>query len=136
MSASRLFQVLCRHLSQGPKQNYVPTVFDKIISREIPANIVYEDKHVIAFKDIDPKAPVHILLIPKNHEGLINLNPAEAKHKEILGYLMLKASEIAKTQKLEQGWRLIINNGDHAGQTVYHLHLHILGGRDLSWPPG
>lgn len=136
MYSSRALQVLCRHLSQGPSHNYTPTVFDKIISREIPAKIVYEDEHVIAFKDIEPKAPVHILLIPKLHAGLTNLNSAEPKHKEILGYLMVKASEIARAQHLDQGWRLVVNNGENAGQTVYHLHLHILGGRNLNWPPG
>lgn len=112
------------------------TIFDKIIRGEIPSTVVYEDEKVLAFKDISPKAPVHILLIPKIKDGLLNLATAEDRHKEILGYLLLKTSEIAKKQNLSNGWRVVINNGPDACQSVYHLHLHILGGRELNWPPG
>lgn len=109
------------------------TIFSKIISREIPADIVYEDDEVLAFRDINPVSPTHILLIPKSH--LVNLFTAESSHKEILGHLMIKAGEIAKEEGLED-FRLVVNNGAGVGQSVFHLHLHILGGRSFSWPPG
>jgi histidine triad (HIT) family protein len=111
------------------------TLFEKIAAREIPAQIVYEDDLVLAFRDIKPGAPVHVLIVPKNVIPRI----AEAKpddHK-VLGHLLLKAAEVAKSLGLnEGGYRLVINNGPDAGESVPHLHLHILGGRQLSWPPG
>lgn len=112
------------------------TIFTKIINREIPADIVYEDEVCLAFKDISPQAPVHILLIPKKPiESLAKLHPSH--DKGIMGHLMMKASEIAAQAGLaEDGYRLVINTNKNGGQTVYHLHLHILGGRALSWPPG
>lgn len=110
------------------------TIFKKIIDKEIPAKIAYEDDLCLAFHDINPQAPVHILLIPKITE-IDRLCHAKAKHQDILGYLLLKAGEIAKAQKLAN-YRLVINDGAAAGQSVFHLHLHILGGRDFSWPPG
>lgn len=112
------------------------TIFDKIVRGEIKANVVFEDERVLAFRDIAPRAPTHIILIPKQRDGLINLMAAEERHTEILGYLLIKAAEIAKQEKLDEGWRLVINNGKNACQSVYHLHLHILGGRELNWPPG
>lgn len=112
------------------------TIFDKILSGEIKASIVFEDDQVLAFHDIAPQAPTHIILIPKVKNSLINLTTSEVYHKEILGHLLIKAAEIAKKEKLDQGWRLVINNGCNACQSVYHLHLHILGGRELTWPPG
>ena len=112
------------------------TIFDKIIRKELPGTILYEDDLVIAFKDIAPKAPVHILLIPKIRNNLINLTTAEEKNINILGYLLVKAAEVAKQEKLDDGWRLVINNGVNACQSVYHLHLHILGGKKLDWTPG
>ncbi len=112
----------------------ISTVFQKIIDKEIPARIHYEDEHCIAFDDIKPEAPVHILLIPKK---------AIRSHREIceedqvlLGHLLLKARDIALEQGLKEGWRLVINTGDHGGQTVYHIHIHIMGGRQMKWPPG
>lgn len=110
------------------------TLFAKIINREIPANIVYEDELCLAFKDINPQAPVHILLIPKTTD-IDRLSRAEKKHQDLLGHMLLTASSIAKTQKLK-GYRIVINDGLQAGQSVFHLHLHILGGRAFSWPPG
>lgn len=110
------------------------TLFLKIINREIPADIVYEDEQCLAFKDINPQAPMHVLIIPK--KPIAKLEEAEASDQELLGHLMLKASEIAEEQGYGDAFRLVINNGEAAGQAVFHLHLHILGGRPLSWPPG
>jgi len=111
------------------------TIFGKIIRGEIPSDKVYEDDRALAFKDINPAAPVHILVIPKEH--IVNLLDAEEDHAELLGHLMLVAAKVAREQGLEEdGFRLVANNGAGAGQTVFHLHLHIIGGRSLSWPPG
>ena len=110
------------------------TLFDKIISKEIPADIVYEDEHCLAFNDINPQAPVHILLIPK--QPLAKLSDASEDDQQMLGYLMGKVKDIATEAGIVDGFRVVINNGAPAGQSVFHLHLHILGGRALSWPPG
>ncbi len=111
------------------------TIFSKIILREIPADIVFENEQVLAFRDIAPQAPSHILVIPK--KPLINLNDAVPSDKELLGELLLAVPEIARQEGLEScGYRVVINNGAGAGQAVFHLHLHILGGRKLGWPPG
>ena len=110
------------------------TLFLKIINREIPADIVYEDDQCLAFKDINPQAPMHILIIPK--KPIAKLVEAEASDQGLMGHLMLKASEIAAEQGYGDAFRLVVNNGEAAGQAVFHLHLHILGGRPLSWPPG
>ncbi|VFQ67469.1 unnamed protein product [Cuscuta campestris] len=144
---SRL-QVLTTHLSSMASEKEAallaavpsadsPTIFDKIINKEIPANIVYEDDQVLAFRDINPQAPVHILLIPKVKDGLSGLSKAEEKHCEILGRLFYTAKLVAKQEGLdENGFRLVINDGRDGCQSVYHLHLHLLGGRQLNWPPG
>ena len=110
------------------------TIFSKIIRKEIPANIVYEDDLTIAFTDINPQAPVHILLIPK--KPIPQLSAAQPEDHALMGHLLLTAKRVAEQAGLENGYRLIINNGDDGGQTVYHLHLHILGGRHMEWPPG
>ncbi|MCL1467159.1 histidine triad nucleotide-binding protein [Argonema galeatum] len=110
------------------------TIFSKIIRREIPADIVYEDDLALAFKDVNPQAPVHILVIPK--QPLAQLADAEPEDREILGHLLLVAKRIAQEVGLSNGYRVVINNGDDGGQTVDHLHLHILGGRQMKWPPG
>jgi histidine triad (HIT) family protein len=109
------------------------TIFAKIINREIPADIVYEDEHCLAFKDISPQAPMHVLLIPKH--PLAKLADANHEHRDILGHMMLKAGEVAKQQGYDD-FRVVINNGAEVGQTVFHLHLHILAGRSFHWPPG
>jgi diadenosine tetraphosphate (Ap4A) HIT family hydrolase len=114
----------------------VPTTFDKIVKREIPASLVYEDDKVLAFRDIAPAAPTHILVIPKNKDGLTQLSKAQERHKEILGHLLYVASIVAKNLDLGEGYRIVINDGPNACQSVYHLHLHILGGRQMRWPPG
>lgn len=109
------------------------TIFQKIIDREIPADIVFENDEVLAFRDINPQAPVHILVIPKRPIAKIaDLTDAD---KETAGALLLAAGEIAREEGLED-YRLAVNNGAGAGQTVFHLHVHILGGRPFGWPPG
>ncbi|MER3490952.1 MAG: histidine triad nucleotide-binding protein [Mastigocladus sp. ERB_26_2] len=110
------------------------TIFGKIIRREIPANIVYEDDLALAFTDINPQAPVHILVIPK--KPIPKLSEAEPEDQALLGHLLLTAQRVATQAGLTNGYRVVINTGDDGGQTVYHLHLHILGGRHMAWPPG
>ncbi len=110
------------------------TIFSKIIRREIPAEIVYEDDRCLAFKDINPQAPVHILLIPK--QPIPSLADATAEDRDLLGHLLLSAQQVAQQVGLSEGYRVVINTGNDGGQTVYHLHLHILGGRGMTWPPG
>ena len=112
------------------------TIFDKLLKKEIPANVVYEDEWLFAFRDISPQAPTHILIIPKNKDGLTGISQAEPKHEAVLGKMMVAAALIAKKEGLEQGYRLVINEGKHGGQEVPHLHLHILGGSQCTWPPG
>ena len=111
------------------------TLFEKIIAREIAADIVYEDDLVLAFNDINPQAPVHVLVIPK--KPIPRIAEAEPEDHQVLGHLLLKAREIAADLGLhENGFRLVINNGKDGGESVPHLHLHILGGRSMAWPPG
>ncbi|WP_353929036.1 histidine triad nucleotide-binding protein [Okeanomitos corallinicola TIOX110] len=110
------------------------TIFSQIIRREIPANIVYEDDLALAFTDVNPQAPVHILIIPK--KPIVNIATAEPEDQALLGHLLLTAKKVASQAGLENGYRLVMNTGNDGGQTVYHLHIHILGGRSLSWPPG
>ena len=111
------------------------TLFEKIIAREIAADIVYEDDLVLAFNDINPQAPVHVLVIPK--KPIPRIAEAEPEDHQVLGHLLLKAKDIAADLGLhENGFRLVINNGKDAGESVPHLHLHILGGRAMTWPPG
>ena len=110
-------------------------LFLKIIEREIPADIVYETKDVLAFRDINPQAPVHILIIPKIH--IRTVNDLMTEHAELIGKLYLAAKEIAQEEGLsEEGYRLVMNCNEAAGQMVFHIHLHLLGGRAFSWPPG
>ena len=110
------------------------TIFGKIIRREIPADIVYEDDLALAFKDIAPQAPTHILVIPK--KPLLSLAEATSEDHALMGHLLLTAKRVAADAGLTNGYRLVINTAADGGQTVDHLHLHILGGRQLSWPPG
>lgn len=109
-------------------------LFCRIASGELPSERVLETEHVVAFRDIDPKAPTHILVIPREH--IPSLDAAESRHADTLGRLQLAAARIARDEGLEGGWRAVINVGADAGQTVFHLHLHLLGGRPLNWPPG
>lgn len=110
------------------------TIFTKIINKEIPADIVFEDDSCIAFRDVNPQAPTHILVIPKVQ--IARLAEAGEDDQALLGHLMLKTREIAKNLGFEDAYRVVINNGEGAGQTVFHLHIHLLAGRPFSWPPG
>jgi len=110
------------------------TIFGKIIRREIPADIVYEDDLILAFRDVHPQAPVHILIIPK--QNIPQLSAASYEDQELLGHLLFGATLIAEQMGLSEGYRIVINNGKNGGQTVDHLHCHLLGGRALVWPPG
>lgn len=110
------------------------TIFEKIIDREIPAKIVYETTEVLAFHDVSPQAPVHVLVIPKKHFSRIAEVPASEQN--LLGALLLAAQEVARILQLEKGFRIVINNGPDGGESVPHLHVHVLGGRQLQWPPG
>jgi histidine triad (HIT) family protein len=111
------------------------TIFSKIIRREIPADIVYENDDVLAFRDLNPQAPVHVLFVPKR--ALATLNDAAPADAELLGKLLLAAADYAKREGFaEQGYRTVINCNEHGGQTVFHLHVHLLAGRQLHWPPG
>lgn len=111
------------------------TVFEKIAAREIPAEIVWEDEDALAFNDLDPKAPVHVLIVPKR--PIPRLAEATADDQLLLGKLLLATKEVATRKGLnESGYRVVINNGQDAGETVPHLHVHVLGGRTLIWPPG
>lgn len=111
------------------------TLFEKIVARQIPADIVYEDEHVLAFRDIHPQAPVHVLIVPK--KAITRIALAGAEDEKILGHLLRKAAQVAEKLGLsESGYRLVINNGRDGGETVPHLHCHILGGRPMTWPPG
>jgi histidine triad (HIT) family protein len=111
------------------------TIFSKIVRREIPADIVYEDDDVLAFRDLNPQAPVHVLFIPK--QPLATLNEATSSDAPLLGKLLLAAADYARQEGFaEQGYRTVINCNEHGGQTVFHLHVHLLAGRHMHWPPG
>lgn len=110
------------------------TLFQRIADREIPAQIVYEDDQVVAFRDINPQAPTHILIVPR--KPIARIGEAAAEDQAVLGQLLLKAAEVARQVGLTNGYRLVFNNGRDGGEAVPHLHCHILGGRALGWPPG
>ena len=110
------------------------TIFQKIIDKELPANIVYEDDSCLAFKDINPVAPIHILVIPKKR--IEKISDSNTEDKELLGYLFLVAGNIARDLGIEDAFRLVVNNGAGAQQTVFHLHIHLIAGREFNWPPG
>ncbi len=111
------------------------TLFEKIAAREIPAKIAYEDDLVLAFHDINPQAPTHVLIVPK--KPIVRIGEANAEDQQMLGHLLLKAAEVARALGIEStGYRLVVNNGRDAGEAVPHLHVHILGGRKMNWPPG
>lgn len=110
------------------------TLFEKIIARQIPADIVFEDERCLAFRDIAPQAPTHILVVPK--KPIPRVGAASLDDLALLGHLLFTAADIARTESLAEGYRIVINNGSHGGETVPHLHVHLLGGRPLQWPPG
>jgi histidine triad (HIT) family protein len=109
------------------------TIFGRILRGEIPCQEVYADDLCLAFRDVNPQAPVHVLVIPR--EPIPQLGEAGAEHQALLGHLLLVAAKVARLEGLES-WRTVINSGAEAGQTVFHLHLHVIGGRPLAWPPG
>jgi len=110
------------------------TLFSKIIDRQIPADIVFEDDLCLCFKDVNPQAPVHYLLIPK--KPIERLTDSKSEDQSLLGHMMIKAGEIANEAGHGEAFRLVVNNGEGAGQSVFHLHIHILAGRAMGWPPG
>jgi len=110
------------------------TIFQKIIDKELPADIVYEDESCLAFKDINPVAPIHILIIPKKR--IEKISDSNIEDKELLGHLILVAGNIARDLGIEDAFRLVVNNGAGAQQTVFHLHIHLIAGREFNWPPG
>lgn len=109
-------------------------LFCRLVRGEIPAKKVFEDKETFVFEDINPQAPTHVLIIPKKH--IVDLKEAKPEDAEIIGKLHLVAAQIARNRKIENGYRTVVNVGPGAGQSVFHLHLHLLGGRSLAWPPG
>jgi histidine triad (HIT) family protein len=110
-------------------------LFCRIVAKNIPADILYEDDQVVAFRDINPQAPTHILIIPRQH--IATLNAIESEHDSLLGHMVLTAKKLAAQEGIsENGYRLIMNCNDDGGQTVFHIHMHVVGGRRLSWPPG
>jgi histidine triad (HIT) family protein len=109
-------------------------LFCKIIAGQIPSKKVYEDDKVYVFEDIQPVAPTHVLIIPKRH--IVGLKEAEASDAEIIGYCHIIAAKIGRERGIEEGYRTVLNVGPRAGQSVFHLHLHLIGGRDMRWPPG
>uniref|UniRef100_A0A224YRI6 Histidine triad (HIT) family protein n=1 Tax=Rhipicephalus zambeziensis TaxID=60191 RepID=A0A224YRI6_9ACAR len=111
-----------------------PTIFSKILDGSLPADIIYKDDKCIAFRDVSPQAPVHFLVIPR--KPLPMLDSATDEDVQLLGHLLLTAKKVAAQEKLKDGYRLVINNGKQGCQSVYHLHLHVLGGRQMGWPPG
>merc|ERR1719167_1779328 len=111
-----------------------PTIFDKILDGSIPATFLHQDEKCVAFKDVAPQAPVHFLVIPRKRISMIE--KAETEDGDLLGHLLLTAREVAKVQGLDKGYRVVINNGVEGAQSVYHLHVHVLGGRQMNWPPG
>lgn len=110
------------------------TLFEKIIARDIPARIEHEDDHCIVIHDIDPQAPVHLLVIPK--KPIPRVGEAANEDQTVLGHLLLVAAEVARKLQLDDGFRIVINNGKNGGEAVPHLHVHLLGGRQMNWPPG
>ncbi|XP_067143023.1 adenosine 5'-monophosphoramidase HINT1 [Centruroides vittatus] len=110
------------------------TIFGKILRKEIPCNFIYEDEKCVAFHDINAQAPVHFLVIPK--KAIPQLSKCEEEDEQLLGHMMLVAKKVAKEQNLNKGFRLVINDGPEGCQSVYHLHMHVLGGRQMGWPPG
>ena len=112
----------------------VETIFQKIIDKEIPADIIYEDEKSLVFKDINPVAPIHILIVPKKQ--IEKISDAEQTDQDLLGHLFLVAGKVARQLGVEDAFRLVVNNGAGAQQTVFHLHIHLIAEREFSWPPG
>merc|ERR1711937_763820 len=120
--------------AQKRREGQEATIFDKIIAKEIRADVLYEDDAALAFRDINAQAPTHFLVIPKARIPM--LEKATDEDSQLLGHLLTVARKVADQEKLEKGYRVVINNGEHGAQSVYHIHIHVLGGRQLNWPPG
>lgn len=112
-----------------------PTIFDKILSGDIPANKIHDDELCIAFRDVNPQAPVHFLVIPKHRDGLTQLSKAREDQKALLGHLVYVAQKLGQ-EECPGGFRVVVNDGKDGAQSVYHLHVHVMGGRQMQWPPG
>ena len=113
----------------------MPCIFCKIVNKEIPADFVYENDQVVAFNDLNPQAPVHVLIIPKEH--IEKVSDFDLKHRDLITEMVLVANELAKKKNIsDSGYRIVVNCNKDAGQAVFHVHLHLLGGRPMSWPPG
>ena len=138
MSSSDEVSAADRAASTDPAINpAAPTFFDKIVSKEIPSTIIHEDDQCLAFRDINPQGPVHFLVIPKNKDGLNRLSNAREDQKGLLGHLLYTAQKVAHQEGLvDGGFRTVINDGKDGAQSVYHLHIHVIGGRQMNWPPG
>uniref|UniRef100_A0A3B3C2J2 Histidine triad nucleotide binding protein 2 n=1 Tax=Oryzias melastigma TaxID=30732 RepID=A0A3B3C2J2_ORYME len=119
---------------EASKRVPAQTIFSKVIDKSIPADIIYEDEKCLAFRDISPQAPVHFLVIPRT--PIPRISAAEDTDAELLGHLLVVAKNMAKQESLSDGYRVVINDGKHGAQSVYHLHVHVLGGRQMTWPPG
>ncbi|XP_061195082.1 uncharacterized HIT-like protein Synpcc7942_1390 [Saccostrea echinata] len=120
--------------AQGAKRTREPTIFSKIVDKSIPADIIYEDELCLAFQDVSPQAPVHFLVIPKS--PIPGISDVVVQNKELLGHLLLTAKQVAEQENLSNGYRLVINDGPDGAQSVHHLHIHVMGGRQMTWPPG
>ncbi|XP_078406915.1 putative HIT-like protein Synpcc7942_1390 [Cetorhinus maximus] len=130
-------EVLKAKLADDARKKYgnqPPTLFTKIIDKSLPADILYEDDQCLSFRDVNPQGPVHFLVIPKI--AIPRISDATDDDKELLGHLLIVAKNLAKKEGLEAGYRLVINDGKNGAQSVYHLHIHVIGGRQMSWPPG
>uniref|UniRef100_A0A3Q3XJE9 HIT domain-containing protein n=1 Tax=Mola mola TaxID=94237 RepID=A0A3Q3XJE9_MOLML len=114
--------------------NPAPTIFSKVIDKSIPADVIYEDEKCLAFRDINPQAPIHFLVIPR--VPIPRISEVKDDDAELLGHLLIVAKNVAKQESLTDGYRVVINDGKHGAQSVYHLHVHVLGGRQMTWPPG
>ena len=110
------------------------TLFEKIIDREIPGEIIYEDDHCVALRDINPQAPMHVLVVPR--KVIPKVSDASDGDSGLLGHLMVKAAEVARREGYGEQFRLVVNNGEEVGQSVFHVHVHVLAGRSFGWPPG
>ncbi len=110
------------------------TIFTKIINKEIPADIIHEDEHCVAFRDVNPAAPVHFLVVPR--KPIARLQDLEPDDQELIGHIHLVITKLAEQEEIADGYRVVVNSGASAGQSVFQLHFHVLGGRSLGWPPG
>ena len=137
MSASEVERAAIAASTDPAINPAAPTFFDKLVSKEIPSKTLYEDEICMAFRDINPQGPVHFLVIPKDKDGLNRLSNAREDQKLLLGHLMYVAQKVAHDEGLVPGgFRVVVNDGPDGAQSVYHLHLHVIGGRQMNWPPG